>query len=154
MVEKVKLAENSEAKARQETSNLLKHAKEVQAKYETELIRHTADVEQLNAVREEMEQLEQNHSQLQARLALLQQTSLQLETEFTNDRTSWQAQRDLLEKESSVKDQRCAKRKRMIDALQKQINSLSSRLAEATRCQEVFMRFCLLKFVCLNFPNS
>ncbi|EFX85564.1 hypothetical protein DAPPUDRAFT_237809 [Daphnia pulex] len=137
MVEKVKLAENSEAKARQETSNLLKHAKEVQEKYEKELIRHTADVEQLNSVREEMEQLEQNHSQLEARLALLQQTSMQLETEFISDRTSWQAQKDLLEKESSEKDQRCAKRKRLIGALQMQITSLSSHITETNRCQEI-----------------
>ncbi len=158
MVEKVKLAENSEAKARQETSNLLKHAKEVQEKYEKELIRHTADVEQLNSVREEMEQLEQNHSQLEARLALLQQTSMQLETEFISDRTSWQAQKDLLEKESSEKDQRCAKRKRLINALQKQITSLSYRITEANRCQEILMRCKLINFifylfiffVCLN----
>ncbi|XP_046460984.1 restin homolog [Daphnia pulex] len=140
MVEKVKLAENSEAKARQETSNLLKHAKEVQEKYEKELIRHTADVEQLNSVREEMEQLEQNHSQLEARLALLQQTSMQLETEFISDRTSWQAEKDLLEKESAEKDQRCAKRKRLIGALQNQITSLSSHITEVNRCQEILMR--------------
>lgn len=154
MVEKVKLAENSEAKARQETSNLLKHAKEVQEKYEKELIRHTADVEQLNSVREEMEQLEQNHSQLEARLALLQQTSMQLETEFISDRTSWQTEKDLLEKESAEKDQRCAKRKRLIGALQNQITSLSSHITEANRCQEILMRCKLIFFFFFKSSNS
>jgi hypothetical protein len=82
-----------------------------------------------------MDQLEQNHSQLEARLALFQQTSMQLDTEFITDRTSWQ---------QAQKDLRSAKRERLIGALQKQMTSLSLHLAGGTRCQEILIRFCKL----------
>lgn len=141
MVENVKLAKESEAKARKEASGLLKHAKEVQERYENELIQHTSDVGQLNAVREEMDQLEQRYSALEIRFALLQQASMQQETEFSSERTSWQAQKELVEKAIFEKAQRSAKRKKLIEALQKQITSLNSRIAAATRSQEVVSRF-------------
>jgi nucleoprotein TPR len=52
MAEKFKLAEDSEAKAREEALDQVKNAKEAQEKYERELMQHAADVEQLNSVRD------------------------------------------------------------------------------------------------------
>ncbi|KAI9556759.1 Nucleoprotein TPR [Daphnia sinensis] len=133
LTDQVKLAEESEAKARQEALDQVKHAKEAQEKYERELMQHAADVEQLNAVRE---QVEQSRTQL----ALLQQTSARLEAELASGRSSWQAQKEMLEKEASEKARRCSDLDKQVDVMQQQIVTLSSRMAAATRCQEIAVR--------------
>ncbi|XP_032788122.2 nucleoprotein TPR isoform X2 [Daphnia magna] len=133
LTDQVRLAEESEAKARQEALDQVKHAKEAQEKYERELMQHAADVEQLNAIRE---QVEQSRSQL----SLLQQTSARLEAELASGRTSWQAQKEMLEKEASEKARRCSDLDKQVDVMQQQIVTLSSRMAAATRCQEIAVR--------------
>ena len=146
MTEKAKLADESSAKARQEASSLLKHAQEIQEKYENELIQHTIDVGQLNAVREKMNKLEQSHSQQKSKLALIQKHA----TKFISEQTSWQAQKEIYEKENLEKGQKCAKRKKMIESLENQINRLNSRIASATRCQEVLSRYFIINLLSLN----
>lgn len=141
LTDQVRLAEESEAKARQEALDQVKHAKEAQEKYERELMQHAADVEQLNAVRE---QVEQSRSQL----SLLQQTSARLEAELASGRTSWQAQKEMLEKEASEKARRCSDLDKQVDVMQQQIVTLSSRMAAATRCQEIAVRY-----VAVAYPN-
>ncbi|XP_057373674.1 nucleoprotein TPR-like [Daphnia carinata] len=133
LTDQVRLAEESEAKARQESLDQVKHAKDAQEKYERELMQHAADVEQLNAVRE---RVEQSRSQL----ALLQQTSARLEAELATGRSSWQAQKEMLEKEASEKARRCSDLDKQVDVMQQQIVTLSSRMAAATRCQEIAVK--------------
>lgn len=137
MTEQFKMAEESEAKARHDSLEQTRHAKEAQEKYERELMQHAADVEQLNVVRE---QLEQSHSQL----SVLQQTLARVETELTTGRTSWDAQKEMLEKEASEKARRCAELDKQVDVMQQQIVTLSSRMAAATRLSEIALRFVLL----------
>lgn len=133
MAENFKLAKDSEAKAREEALDQVKNAKEAQEKYERELMQHAADVEQLNSVRE---QFEQTLSQL----AVLQQTSARLETELASGRTSWETQKEMLEKEASEKARRCSDLDKQVDLMQQQIVTLSTRMAAATRCQEIAVR--------------
>jgi nucleoprotein TPR len=141
MAEKVQFAEASEAKAREEALHQIKNAKEAQEKYERELMQHAADVEQLNVVREQFERT-------RSELAVLQQTSARLETELASGRVSWEAQKEMLEKEASEKARRCCDLDKQVDLMQQQIVTLSTRMAAATRCQEIAVRF-----VCLFFKS-
>ena len=137
VTEQLKLAQESEAKARQESLEQVKNAKEAQEKYERELMQHAADVEQLNAVRE---QLELNRSQF----AVVQQTLARTETELESGRTSWESQKEMLEKDASEKSRRCSELDKQIDLMEQQIVTLSARMAAATRVQEIAVRFVLI----------
>ena len=137
VTEQLKLAQESEAKARQESLEQVKNAKEAQEKYERELMQHAADVEQLNAVRE---QLELNRSQF----AVVQQTLARTETELESGRTSWESQKEMLEKDASEKSRRCSELDKQIDLMEQQIVTLSARMAAATRVQEISVRFVLI----------
>ena len=137
VTEQLKLAQESEAKARQESLEQMKNAKEAQEKYERELMQVAADVEQLNAVRE---QLELNRSQF----AVVQQTLARTETELESGRTSWESQKEMLEKDASEKSRRCSELDKQIDLMEQQIVTLSARMAAATRVQEIAVRFVLI----------
>lgn len=140
--EQVKVAEESETKARLELLEQVRQAKEAQEKYERELVQHAADVEQLNTVREHMEQS-------RAQIASLQHNLVRLETELSNGRSSWESQKGMLEKEANEKAKRCTELDKQVDVMQQQIVTLSTRMAAATRVQEIAVR-CVL-FHCASF---
>lgn len=136
VTEQLKLAQESEAKARHESLEHVKNAKEAQEKYERELMQHASDVETLNAIREQIEQS-------RSKIAILEQTLARSETELVTGRTSWEAQKELLEKEASEKARRCAELDKQVDVMQQQIVTLSSRMAAATRLSEIALRWVL-----------
>ena len=125
--------EESEGKVRQELLEQAKQVKEAQEKYERELMQHAADVEQLNSIRELLEERKD-------RLGFLQQTVARLEEELSSARSSWHAQKEMLEKEATEKSKRCAELDKEVDIMQQQIVTLSTRMAAVTRVQETALK--------------
>ena len=129
----LKHAEESEAAARRDYIEQANHSKEAQEKYERELMLHAADVETLNAVRAQIESD-------RAQLGTIQQTLARVEQELENSRSSWNGQREMLEKDLAEKSRRCAELDKQVDLMQQQIVNISARMAAATRVAEISFR--------------
>ena len=121
------------SKARQDFLEQAQQTKDAQENYERELMQHAADVEQLNSVRQQLEQI-------RLQLTADEEKMCRLEQELTSGRSCWNDQKEILVKETAEKTVRCAELDKQVDIMQQQIVTLSTRMEALSRVQEKAVR--------------